>query len=204
MKIKNLLPSLMLAITLMISNQYIHAQACLPGEVWSCISTPSGYHCLCVDANSIYGETCPDGQQLACRKNRQCDWECECVDTDDVTKWLSHSRKCGVYIVHGNPHWNWRSAENQEDLQYETFIEGVYPNPIFNTAIISFSLSRAQRVSLQVFDMSGRLISTIADHAFKKGENQIEWNAGEISDGIYFIRMVAGEVVQTEKTMIAK
>lgn len=201
MKKKKLLQTLMLILPCVITNLFVNAQDCSPG-VWSCFFTPSGYYCGCADTNSIYGQICPPGQQLACRLDMRCEWVCECVDSSKVTKWLARSHKCGNNGQ--NPHGNWRSSEDHESFQYETLIEEVYPNPVFNSTTISFSLSRSQHVSLEVVDMSGRLTSTIAQQVFKQGENVFVWDASEISAGVYFIRLVTAEIVQAEKIIIAK
>jgi hypothetical protein len=201
MKKKKLLRTLMLIVPCVITNLLVNAQDCSPG-VWTCHYTPSGYYCGCADTNSIYGQICPPGQELACRLNMRCEEICECVDSGKVAKWLARSHKCGNNGQ--NPHWNWRSSEDHENFQYETLIEGVYHNPVYNSTSISFSLSRSQHVSLQVVDMSGRLTSTIADQVFEKGENVFLWDASEINAGMYFIRLETDEIVRAEKIIIAK
>lgn len=65
----------------------------------------------------------------------------------------------------------------------------VFPNPIFGSANISFYLSRSQMVSLKIYDVTGRLIVSLADETIIEGNHQIQWNAENESSGVYFLKM---------------
>ena len=65
----------------------------------------------------------------------------------------------------------------------ETFFIDVYPNPVSNSATIFFSLEQTGNVSLQIFDLNGRIVKTLADGEMKDGEHQIEWNAADANAG---------------------
>jgi hypothetical protein len=80
----------------------------------------------------------------------------------------------------------------------------ISPNPLSNYTTISFSLSQSQNVSLNIFDMNGRLIKTLSDNVFEEGEHQIEFNAEKLNAGIYFLKMQAGEFLKTEKLIVTK
>jgi len=68
----------------------------------------------------------------------------------------------------------------------------ITPNPFSNSTTISFSLPQTQNVSLQIFDVNGKLVSTLADKIFEAGEHQIEFNVEKFNAGIYFLKMSAG------------
>jgi hypothetical protein len=89
-------------------------------------------------------------------------------------------------------------------LEENIFSPVSYPNPLCKSATISFSLSESQKVSLKIFDVSGRLVSTLADKTFDAGENELVWNAAEVNAGIYFLRFQSGENMQTEKLIVTK
>jgi len=80
----------------------------------------------------------------------------------------------------------------------------VYPNPVSNSTTISFSLSKSQKVSLKIFDVSGRLVSTLADKIFEAGENELVWNASEVNAGVYFLRMETASYSENRKLIVAK
>jgi hypothetical protein len=80
----------------------------------------------------------------------------------------------------------------------------IFPNPVTNTATISFSLTQSQKVSFKIFDMNGRLIATLADKIFKAGENELVWNSDKVNAGVYFLQFQSAENVQTEKLIVTK
>jgi hypothetical protein len=80
----------------------------------------------------------------------------------------------------------------------------VFPNPSFNSTIISFSLPLSENISLKIFDMSGKLISTLADKIFEEGDNEVVWNAREVNAGIYFLQLQSPENLQTKKLIVTK
>jgi hypothetical protein len=80
----------------------------------------------------------------------------------------------------------------------------VFPNPVSNTATISYTLEHSANVVLKVFDLTGRLVTTLADAAFDEGDHEITWDASEVKSGIYLLRMEAGEEMLTEKLSVVK
>ncbi len=66
-----------------------------------------------------------------------------------------------------------------------------YPNPFNPTTTISFALPTRSFVSLKVFDMLGREVSTILSGELQAGNYTRQWNAANMSSGVYFYRLVA-------------
>ncbi len=91
-------------------------------------------------------------------------------------------------------------------LEEEIFIStiNIFPNPISNSTTISFSLTQSQKVSLNIFNVNGRLVSTLADKMFETGENKLIWNADEVDVGIYFLQVQTIEIIKTEKLIVTK
>ena len=63
-----------------------------------------------------------------------------------------------------------------------------------NSYDISLKLIEAQNVSLKIYDITGRLIKTLADSKFSPGELQLEWNqtdetGGTVSAGVYYLQL---------------
>ena len=86
----------------------------------------------------------------------------------------------------------------------ETSLTTIYPNPVLNSTTISFSLSQSEIVSLKIYDMTGRLVTTLTDATFEEGNNEIVWNANDVNAGIYFLRMEAGSYSAMEKFSVIK
>jgi photosystem II stability/assembly factor-like uncharacterized protein len=85
----------------------------------------------------------------------------------------------------------------------------VYPNPVSNTANISFSLQQSRKVSLTIYDLNGRLIKTLADVQMQQGTHQLTWNAKDekgsaVVAGIYLLNLQAGDYIETKKLSVVR
>ena len=68
------------------------------------------------------------------------------------------------------------------------------PNPFTGETVIKFSVPRQMGVKMSVYDISGRLVKTIADGKMDAGEHTVTWDGRDtfsrsVSPGIYFLRM---------------
>jgi len=89
-------------------------------------------------------------------------------------------------------------------LSLQKSVFSIFPNPVINTASISFSLIQSQNISMKIFDVSGRLLSTLAEKIFEAGENKLVWSAADVNVGIYFLQFQSAENLQTEKLLVTK
>ena len=55
-----------------------------------------------------------------------------------------------------------------------------------------------------VYDAAGRLVEALVNGHQEGGKYSITWNASTQSSGMYFAKMVAGDVVQTQKLVLLK
>jgi enterochelin esterase-like enzyme len=81
---------------------------------------------------------------------------------------------------------------------------GNYPNPFNAATTVSFSVAMPQRVSLQVYDLQGRLVTTLLDSPMTAGVHEVTFDARDLSSGIYFCRLAAGADVMTRKMLLVK
>lgn len=67
-------------------------------------------------------------------------------------------------------------------------------NPVRSgSATVNFGLTKAERVKIQIFDVSGRLVRTLADRRFEAGNNHLTWDGADnvghqVARGVYFVR----------------
>lgn len=83
-------------------------------------------------------------------------------------------------------------------------LEQNYPNPFNPSTNIAFSLPRAERVTLKVFDLLGKEIATLVDEKLATGHYEVRWNAGGVESGTYFYQLRAGEFAATKKLILMK
>ncbi|KPL06522.1 hypothetical protein AMJ86_08245 [bacterium SM23_57] len=79
-----------------------------------------------------------------------------------------------------------------------------YPNPFNSSTTVWYDVPAAGAVELVVYDVLGRQVRILADGEVYAGRHQVIWDAGELPSGIYFVRMDAGEFVQTRKAVLLK
>ena len=69
---------------------------------------------------------------------------------------------------------------------------------------IKFDLPKPENVKIQVFNTLGQKISTILDKPMIAGHHEVEFNAKNLSSGIYFYRIEAGEFQDVKKMVVLK
>jgi hypothetical protein len=84
-----------------------------------------------------------------------------------------------------------------------------YPNPFNPTTTISYSLDKDSEVEVNIFDISGKLITTLRNKYQTQGEHSITWNGidasgSKVGAGVYFYQMKAGDFVGTKKMVLVK
>jgi len=79
-----------------------------------------------------------------------------------------------------------------------------YPNPFNPATTISFALPSRSLVSLKVFDILGREVSTIVSGELQAGSYTRQWNASNMASGVYFYRLQAGSFSETKKLLLLK
>ena len=83
-------------------------------------------------------------------------------------------------------------------------LDEAYPNPFNPVTTISFKLPIDSQVSVQVYNLQGRLIQSLVDQNLQAGYHSVMWNADAHSSGMYFVKMIAGDQVSTQKLLLVK
>jgi hypothetical protein len=84
-------------------------------------------------------------------------------------------------------------------------IAGAQPNPFSDRAAIRFGLPRAGHVRMDVYDVSGRLITNLTDTAYDAGYHTADWvNDGGVGTGLYFLRLRFESQEITHKVVISR
>jgi hypothetical protein len=79
-----------------------------------------------------------------------------------------------------------------------------YPNPFNPSTLISFSVPVAAPVTLKIYDVLGNEVATLLNSEKPAGVYEIEFNATELTSGIYFYQINAGTFTQTKKMLLIK
>jgi hypothetical protein len=70
-------------------------------------------------------------------------------------------------------------------------LSSAYPNPFNPATRIDFDLPVDSHVSMTVYNLQGRLLTTLSDEIKSAGYHSISWNASQYSSGVYFVSIYA-------------
>ena len=62
----------------------------------------------------------------------------------------------------------------------------------------------AQDVAIKIYNIKGQEITTLVSGTLNAGNHSFEWNASDQPSGLYIVRMVSGEYIDTQKLMLLK
>ena len=79
-----------------------------------------------------------------------------------------------------------------------------YPNPFNPTTTIPFTLPVQSAVKIEIYNMLGRKVATLADRVYEAGQHQVQINGDHLSSGIYFIRSTIGGNSYLNKITLVK
>ena len=79
-----------------------------------------------------------------------------------------------------------------------------YPNPFNPSTLISYQLPASMYVTLKIFDILGREIKTLVNEQQNAGKHSVQFNASNLSSGVYFYRIEAGQNTDIKKLLLIK
>ena len=79
-----------------------------------------------------------------------------------------------------------------------------YPNPFNPVTAISYQLPAVSNVNLTVYDIAGREVAILVNELQSAGTYSVTFDGSELSSGIYFARLTAGEFTAVKKMLLVK
>ena len=101
------------------------------------------------------------------------------------------------------------SVENDGFIPEEFNVSQNYPNPFNPATTINYSIPQQSRVVIKVYDMMGKEINTLVNEDKSPGNYSAQWKGENsygtrVATGIYFYRVVAGNLTQVKKMILLK
>jgi len=121
-----------------------------------------------------------------------------------VPSWagFNHSFRYRLKQIDNDGKFTYSKEIEVGDLRPSTFdLRQNYPNPFNPSTIISYSIPVASNVKLEVYNVLGKLITTLVNKTQEAGIYNISFNAGELSSGIYYYTVQAGVYFATKKML---
>ena len=84
------------------------------------------------------------------------------------------------------------TSENDEEIiPDEITLHNAYPNPFNPSTMISFEIIEVDKVSLNIFDLTGRKVASLINNdVMMPGYHKISWNPGLLPSGVYVVELV--------------
>jgi len=79
-----------------------------------------------------------------------------------------------------------------------------YPNPFNPTTNIKFDVAKKSLVKINVYDVTGRVISELVNQELTPGKYEVNWNGAGQASGVYFYKIETGEFVKTMRMILVK
>lgn len=95
-------------------------------------------------------------------------------------------------------------ANNASNIPVKYNLSQNYPNPFNPTTTIEFSIPKSGLVKLNVFDMLGRRVAELVNTQKPAGNYRVDFNASELSSGIYFYRLEVNNFIAIKKLAFIK
>ena len=89
-------------------------------------------------------------------------------------------------------------------IPVKTELSDSYPNPFNPTTSINYSVANESHVEIMIYVAAGRLVEELVNGHQDGGSYSITWNATNQASGMYFAKMIAGDIVQTQKLVLLK
>lgn len=79
-----------------------------------------------------------------------------------------------------------------------------YPNPFNPTTTIIFSIMKPEFVKLAVYDVTGKEVSVLINKEMSAGKYVVDFSGANLSSGLYFYKIIAGDFTSVKKMILIK
>jgi len=130
-------------------------------------------------------------------------------DTDDelakdLAESVNNQQMIGAGIVEEGS-IIFKTGEGSNDIEVTTYeLFDNYPNPFNPSTKIVYQIPERGNVSLKVYDMLGKEVSTLVEEYRDEGRYEINFDAGNLASGIYIYQLRANNYIATKKMILMK
>lgn len=96
------------------------------------------------------------------------------------------------------------SVDEESSLINDFSLAQNYPNPFNPSTVIQFAIPKRSEVSLKVFNVLGQEVANLINTEMNRGVHRVNFDASNLSSGIYFYRLQSGSFVEAKKMLLIK
>jgi hypothetical protein len=125
---------------------------------------------------------------------------------DDLhLRWQKENERIArVVPLIGSTDPNFTSVDDGQNEMRDYYLSQNYPNPFNPSTIIGYQLPISSNVTLKVYDLLGREVATLVDEYRPAGSYEVEFNASDLTSGIYFYKLQTDNYIETKKMILLK
>ena len=105
-----------------------------------------------------------------------------------------------IFLYYSKP----TSVESEKNIVEEYHLSQNYPNPFNPSTTIKYQIPNAGNVTLKVFDILGREVTTLVDEFKNEGRYEVNFNASKLASGVYIYTIRANDFTASKKLMLLK
>jgi Tol biopolymer transport system component len=176
--------------------------------------SPNGYHIF-------FQRTPADYESYIYYTNKLGGSGTRVTNDNSTTDWRPNVDPTGSRIVFSRMPGNWQtmniweaemwepSKVDQKKVPSDFSLEQNYPNPFNPTTTIKYTIPMESDVTLKISNSTGQRIKALVSQTQTPGTYEITWDArddfgNDVSSGIYYYRIKAGEYVETKKAILVR
>jgi len=91
-----------------------------------------------------------------------------------------------------------------EIMEADFVLNKAYPNPFNPTTVISMHYAVGSNAVLNIYNTQGVLVDQLVNGFVEAGTYDITWDASDMPSGVYIVKMIAGNVMQSQKIVLMK
>lgn len=108
----------------------------------------------------------------------------------------------GLYIIQNDLLSEVKEISDKSPKNFNLFDN--YPNPFNPSTKIKFSVPKTSYVTLNVYTILGKEVATLINEEIIAGTYEVDFNASDLTSGVYFYTMQAGGFTETKKMILIK
>ncbi|UCE28250.1 MAG: T9SS type A sorting domain-containing protein [Candidatus Coatesbacteria bacterium] len=127
-----------------------------------------------------------------------------CYVDDNVEKNNTYEYKLEAVFITSAKEVGVKTVSTEESVPLTYHLAQSYPNPTTGTTYIDFAVPRTERVTLEVFTLSGRCVATLFDEVVEPGIYSVPFDVSGLADGLYIYRMVTPNYTAVKKALVSR
>lgn len=173
------------------------------GLNWSKISSIQSGYLMTDEFNNLYSITGNGVVNVSYDFGRT--WEAISDPIGPYFLWSSGISKNGYIFEGTQDHGIYRKKIEIKELEIsDNSISQNFPNPFNSETVIHYRLQQNSLVTIKIYDLLGREVTTLVNEAKNKGRYEVNLNGKNLASGIYFYRITTNNYSEVKKMVLLK